>query len=96
MLVSECKKGADQYQDVHGVTFDDLLTSFDSMISQMVTWLLNPFDGIVDETFGQWCQSLSSTQNLQAQRNRVLQHISIALHKFCAVSLGQEECSLRL
>jgi hypothetical protein len=82
MLISALKKGANQRQDVHGVTFEALLTSFDSMIDGILERLTNPFDGIVDPTFVDWCRRLSDPPTLQVKRGRALWLISIALQKF--------------
>jgi hypothetical protein len=82
MLVSALKKGADQYQDVHGVTFEGLLTSFDLMIVQMLDLLSHPFNGITDGDFIDWCRWLSEPQNLQVRRGRALQSISVTLRRF--------------
>ena len=79
LFVSVLKKGADQYQDVRGSTFEGLLASFDSMIASTVVELSNPFHGIVDSTFVDWCRRISTSQNLQVHRDRVLRMISVAL-----------------
>jgi hypothetical protein len=81
MFVSVLKKGADQRQDVHGVTFEALLASFDSMIDSMIEHLTNPFDGIVDPAFIDWCRRLCNPQTLHLKRGRALRLISIALQK---------------
>jgi Predicted AAA-ATPase len=81
MLVSALKRGANQRQDVHGVTFEALLTSFDSMIAQTIQILTNPFDGIVDPAFIDWCRQLSDPQTLHITRSRALLLISVALQK---------------
>ena len=82
ILISALKKGADQYQDVHGVTFEGLLTSFDQTIVQVLDMLSHPFNGIADRNFIEWCRWLSKPQNLQDRRGRALQSISVALQIF--------------
>ena len=79
LFVSALKRSADQSQDVRGATFEDLLASFDSMIASTVDQIINPFNGIVDPTFIDWCRRMSNSQTLQIQRDRALRMISSAL-----------------
>lgn len=72
MLVSALKKGANQRHNVHGVTFEALLASFDSMVDEMIEHVTDPFDGIVDPAFIDLCRRLSNPQTLEVKRGRAL------------------------
>ena len=79
MLGSALKQGADQYQDVHGVTFECLLASFDKMIIQLLDRLSHPLKGIVDSSFVDWCRWLADPRVLRDRRERALQDITESL-----------------
>ena len=79
LFVSVSRGCADLYQDVQGETFDALLASFDKMIVKMVGKLLNPYNGISDRIFVDWCRSSFDPQNLPNNRDAALEILSTAL-----------------
>ncbi|KAF8809619.1 DUF1703-domain-containing protein [Phlegmacium glaucopus] len=68
-------------KDVQGITYEDMLSRFDMMVNQMLRGLSNPYDGLMDENFINFCKELRQPGVIQGCRDRVLETASQDLRK---------------